>query len=95
VQKEINRDNFLEAVDNYLNLTLATLVEVLRMKYNPLHYEFKMRYIHYELPPEIVRRLEQFHCVRNAKDLQKKYDESTEWLHEIITELDKTYASSS
>jgi hypothetical protein len=95
VQKEINRDNFLEAIDNYHSLTLATLVEVLRMKHNPLHYEFKMRYIHYELPPAIIRRLEHFYRVEDGKDLQKKYDEATEWLHEIITELDKTYASSS
>lgn len=95
VQKEINRGNLLEAMDNYHNLTLATLVEVLRIKYNSLHYEFKMHYVHYELPPEITRRLVRFYFVRDGKDLQAKYDEATEWLHGIMLELDRVYASSS
>ncbi|NWG10585.1 hypothetical protein HXY33_02370 [Candidatus Bathyarchaeota archaeon] len=95
VQKEINRGNLLEAVDNYHNLTLATLVEILRIKHNSIHYEFKMRYIHYELPPEITKRLVRLYFVRDEKDLQMKYDEATEWLHKIMSELDETYASSS
>src|SRR4030042_2233861 len=50
VQKEINRDNSLEAIDLYNNLILGMLVEALRIKHNPVHYDFKMRYVHYELP---------------------------------------------
>lgn len=95
VQKEINRGNVLEAIDNYRIITLATLVEVLRIKYNPLHHEFRMRYIHYELPPNIVSRLGQLCFVVDEKDLQAKYDEATEWLRKIMSELDKVYASSS
>jgi hypothetical protein len=95
VQKEINRGNLLEAVDNYHNLTLGTLVEVLRIKYNPIHCEFRMRYIHYELPPETIKKLEHFYFVRDGKDLQAKYDGATEWLHEMMLELDGVYASSS
>lgn len=95
VQKEINRGNLLEAIDNYHNLTLVTLVEVLRIKYNPLHHEFRMRYVHYELPPEIIKKLEWLYFVRDGKDLQRKYDEATEWLHEIMSELDRVHVSSS
>lgn len=95
VQKEINRANFLEAVDGYHNLTLATLVEVLRIKHNPVHHEFRMRYVHYELPADIVKKLERFCFVRDEKDLQAKYDEATEWLHKMMLELDEVYASSS
>src|SRR5690606_31373958 len=52
VQKEINRGHHLEAIDLYHGLTLATLVEALRIKYNTIHYNFKMEYVHYELPSE-------------------------------------------
>jgi hypothetical protein len=58
VQKEINRGNWLEALDLYYNVTLASLVEALRARYNSFHYDFKMRYVHYELPAEIVVRLQ-------------------------------------
>lgn len=87
VQKEINRGNFLEAIDLYYSLTLASLVEALRIKYNPLHYNFKMRYIHYELPPEIIKKLENLYSINDKKDLQKKYDEATEWYKEAMAEI--------
>jgi predicted nucleotidyltransferase len=58
IQKEIKRGNYIEAVDLYHNLTIQLLVEALRIKHNPVHYEFKMRYVHYELPSETVEKLE-------------------------------------
>jgi hypothetical protein len=88
VQKEINRDNHLEAVDFY-HMLLAWLVQVLRIRYNPLHYDFKMRYIHYELPSEIIRKLERLYFVKDEEDLQKKYDETVEWFPKIISEIDQ------
>lgn len=84
VQKEINRGNYLEAIDLYYGLTLATLVEALRIKHNPLHYDFKMRYVHYELPPEVVEKLDHLYFVNDDKDLQEKYDEATVWFRKAI-----------
>jgi hypothetical protein len=89
VQKEINRGNCLEAIDLYHALTLATLVEVLRIKYNPVHYDFKMRYVHYELPSKITDKLEHLYFVRNGKDLQEKYHEATKWFNNIMLEIDQ------
>jgi hypothetical protein len=89
IQKEINRHNYLEAVEMYYNLTLASLIEALRMKYKPIHYEFKMRYVHYELPPCIINRLQKLYFVRDEKDLQEKYREATDWLHEAIPEISR------
>ena len=88
VQKEINRGNHLEAMD-FHHMLLAWLVEVLRIRYNPLHYDFKMRYIHYELPSEVVKKLERLYFVKDAGDLQKKYDEVVEWFPKIVLEIDK------
>ncbi|UCE43900.1 MAG: hypothetical protein JSV57_06030 [Candidatus Bathyarchaeota archaeon] len=89
VQKEINRGNHLEAIDFYRGLTFASLVEALRIKYNPVHHNFKMHYVQYELPLEVIKRLEQFYFVKDEKDLQKKYPEATEWFHETMSEIDE------
>jgi len=88
VQKEINRGNSLEAIDLYHNLILGILVEALRIKHNPVHYDFKMRYVHYELPPEVVDRLVNLHFVKNMKDLQEKYREAKEWFLKTMSEID-------
>jgi len=89
IQKEINRGNHLEAIDFYRVLTLASLVEALRIRYNPIHYDFKMRYIHYELPSEIMKRLKHLFFIQDEKDLQKKYHEAAKWFDEIMTEIDQ------
>jgi hypothetical protein len=89
VQKEINRGHLLEAIDLYHGLTLATLVEALRIKYNPVHYNFKMEYVHYELPPEAIKKLEKSYFVKDAKDLQEKYSEATAWFRKAIKEIDQ------
>jgi len=87
VQKEINRHNDLEAIDLYHNLTLAMLVEVLRIRHNPLHYDFGMHYVRYELPAEALRRLSHLYFVRDGADLQRKYDEATQWLRAEMSEI--------
>jgi hypothetical protein len=89
VQKEINRGNYLEAIDLYHNLTLAALVEALRIKHNPLHYDFRMRYVHYELPHGIVEKLEDFYSVSDEKDLQKKYLQANKWFHKAMSEINR------
>ncbi|MDH5450995.1 MAG: hypothetical protein OEX77_08885 [Candidatus Bathyarchaeota archaeon] len=88
-QKEINRGNYLEAIDFYRGLTLASLVEALRIKHNPVHHDFRMRYIHYELPSEVIKRLRYLFFVENEKKLQEKYLEATDWFHEILSTVDQ------
>jgi tetratricopeptide (TPR) repeat protein len=89
VQKEINRGHLLEAIDLYHGLTLAALVKALRIKHNPVHYNFKMEYIHYELPSEMIKKLEHLYFVKNARDLQGKYREAIKWFNKTMTEIDQ------
>jgi hypothetical protein len=89
VQKEINRGHFLEAIDLYHGLTLATLVEALRIKHNPVHYNFKMEYVHYELPSETIKKLEHLYFVKDAKDLQEKYYEAIKWFSRTMQGIDQ------
>ena len=86
VQKEIDRENSLEALEYYRTIVIASLVEALRIKYNPAHYDFKMRYIHYELPPRVVRKLENLCFVRGRKELQRKYLEAVQWFNKLARE---------
>jgi hypothetical protein len=89
VQKEINRENYIEAADLYHSFTIAMLTEALRIKHSPIHYDFKTRYIHYELSPEAVKELQNLCFVKNTTDLQKKYDQATKWFRRIMLEIDK------
>ena len=88
VQKEINRGNTLEAIEWYHTFTLTALVEALRIMYNPIHHDFRMRYVHYELPPEAIKKLEDLYFVKNARDLQGKFDKATKWFQETLSKID-------
>lgn len=84
VSKEIARGNWLEVLDLYRTLVLSSLVEALRMRHAPLHYDFRMRYVQRELPSEVVRRLERLAFVRDPDELAAKVDEALAWFHETI-----------
>jgi hypothetical protein len=88
-QKEINRGNFLEAVYSFRVLTFGSLVEALRIKCNPVHFDFEMRYVHHEFPPDVVERLGRLCFVRDVEDLQEKYVEATKWFNELTAEINK------
>jgi len=88
VQKEINRKNHLEALDLYYGITLASLIEALRVKENPFHHNFKTRYIHRELTPQTIERLRHLSFVRNEEDLLDKYKEASKWFQEVLSELE-------
>lgn len=85
VQKEINRGNFLEAIELYHNFTLSTLIEALRMRHAPFHHEFKTRYIHYELPLAVIMKLKMLFFIEDERALQEKYRKASRWILEILS----------
>lgn len=84
ILKELNRGNDIEALTFYHGFTLRPLVEALRIRYTPHHSSFHTRYIHYELPPEIVDRLRTLFFVRDADDLRIRLAEAGSFFREII-----------
>jgi hypothetical protein len=88
--KELNRNNTIEAVAFYYGYTLRPLVELLRIKHAPFHYNFHTRYIHYEFPPDIVSRLEKLFYPANPQDLARKREEVEQWFGEVLAELTST-----
>lgn len=89
VQKEINRGNYLEAIDSYHVITLAGLTEILRIRYHPVHHNFRMRYVHYELPSEVIEKLKPLYFVKDEEDLEEKYRKASEWFQEIMLEVNQ------
>src|SRR5207247_1844575 len=73
VEKELLRGHRLEALEFYRALVVPSLVAALRMRYVPRHYDFRMRYVYRELPPDVVRRLEGLAFVTDPEDLATKY----------------------
>jgi hypothetical protein len=87
--KEINRGNAIEAFAFYQGFTVRPLLEAIRMELTPYHYNFHARYVYYELPPEMVRRLEGLFFVASLDDLAEKRRQAEEWFHEVAGRLDE------
>ena len=87
VQKEISRGNWIEALDLYYGLTLGSLAEILRIRHNPFHYDFKTRYVYHELPREVTAKLENLYFVKDKNDLQEKYAQASEWFRSLVAEI--------
>lgn len=85
--KEINRKNYVEAVEFYNAFMLGSLVTVLRMKYAPFHYDFRAKYIYYDLPKRITKKLEKLYFIKDKNDLTRKYKIIKNWFYSVEKEL--------
>lgn len=85
--KEIHRQNWLEALAFYQGYTLRPLVEALSYLYRPAHHHFHTRYVYYELPPQVIARLESFYFVDKAA-LADRHAEAVAWFNEVFAQLD-------
>ncbi len=86
--KELNRGNDIEAFSYYLAYTYRPLVEALRIKYCPYHYNFHNSYIYYDLPDETVKRLHELNFVANAEELRKRRSQAEVWFWEVVNSID-------
>jgi hypothetical protein len=77
--KEIKRGNGIEALAYYHSFTLRPLIELLRIRYTPAQYNFHTRYVYYDLPAEVVQRLEQLYFVGSLNELEERQAEANQW----------------
>jgi hypothetical protein len=87
-EKEMKRGNTIEAVYHYQRILLDTLIEALRMRYCPAHFDFGFRYVHRELPAPVLRRLERLTFVKDERDLRAKARRGERWLLETMDAID-------
>lgn len=88
VSKELNRKNYIEAYEYYYRSLLDLLVEILRIRYSPYHYNFKATYIAYDLPDDVVGRLKKLYFVKDGEQLEANYNEAFNWLKSELSTLD-------
>ena len=81
--KELGRKNYIEAQYSHF-MILNMLVEALRMKHGPFHYDFRGRYLHYELPPREASKLQALFYVKDPADLRRKDARARRWFQEVI-----------
>lgn len=87
IKKEINRGNALEAAEYFRIHSVAHLLELLRIKYSPTRFDFNTRYAYYDLPHDIVKRLERYYFIKDIEDLRRKHIEVVEWFDELMREV--------
>ncbi|MDD2889969.1 MAG: hypothetical protein PHE49_04930 [bacterium] len=85
--KEINRKNYIEALDFYMNFMISYLVIVLRIKYSPFHYTFRSKYIYYDLPKNISKKLEKLYFIKDVSDLKVKHKIVKKWFYSVLKDL--------
>ncbi len=83
VSKELHRGNALGALEAYQRIVLDSLIQVLRMRYHPAHYSFNVRYLPFELPPDVVERIKELSYVGSMDELPAKSREAMEWFQEV------------
>lgn len=71
-EKEILRGHYIDALAYYFDLTLKPLIRSLRVKYNPVHYNFELRYLYDEFPKNIVKEIELLLSITDIDDLKRK-----------------------
>jgi len=89
VEKEFHRKNSLEAVNGFHSLILPTLNTLFRIKANPFHYDFKARYLHYELDKDTVELFESLHFYSDIDELKSNYDRALDYISKLFNELDE------
>ncbi|WP_346935489.1 hypothetical protein [Clostridium sp.] len=87
IEKELNRHNYIEAISFYQSFSLGLLLEMLRIKYKPYRYNFKTRYVYYDFPEDVVKRLHNFYFIKDGEELRERHQEIIEWFNEVMAYL--------
>ncbi len=87
VEKETWRGNPIDALNFYQGLTLAPLVELLRIRHDPLRHNWGNRYLHRILPPAEAKRLQSLMYVGTPKQIPAKRTAAAAWFEELAAEL--------
>jgi len=88
IPKEVYRGNLVSGVDFYHRFLLVALAQVLRLRHNPARYDFGLKYVRHDLPPDVVKHFEELYMVRDADDLLKKYQDAKKWFDETVRSID-------
>lgn len=92
VDKEINRGKPMDAFAFYWAYSLNPLIEILRIKHSPYHWNFGMRYLQEDLPKDISAKLQPLFFINNLSDLDQKNQLCREWFDSACKEAEESLA---
>ncbi len=87
LEKQIARNNFLEAFPLYISFISRCVVTLLNIKYRPEKSDFGMRYIYRDYPKEMANIIEDSFKVNSVNQLNDKYRELKVIYQDLIEEL--------
>jgi hypothetical protein len=87
IEKYVHRGLFLEAYGYYHRWLLEPLVEILRIRYTPLHPDYYIVHISHHLPPHVLRRLENLFQVNTLAEIEEKSKEALLFFDETLRNL--------
>jgi predicted nucleotidyltransferase len=87
VEKYVARNKFIEAMGYYSKFIIGPLVELLRIKYKPVNYDYHIVCISKHLPKEIIEQLDELYKVNSINDLSVHVEKAYRWFYEILDEV--------
>lgn len=85
--KELARGRAIDAAHWYQSLVLAPLVELLRIKHDPLRHNWGNRYLHETLPSADAARLADLFYVASPDALPARVTAAQTWTHALLADL--------
>ncbi len=92
VTKYVKRGKFLEAMGYYHKYLLEPLIEVLRIRYTPLNFEYGIVHISDHLPRELVLELENLSKITSVEEVAEKALRASEIFGETMQHLEAAYS---
>lgn len=86
-EKYISRNNLIEAIGYYQKFVMAPLIELLRIKYKPINYDYYIVSISKHLPKEMLRKIEELYVVSSLDELNQKIQISYDLFYSILPEV--------
>ncbi len=90
IEKYIKRGDFLEAFGYYHKWLLTPLIEVLRIRYTPLHPDYYIVHISRHLPADVLLGLEDLFKISSLAELEIKSREARSLFEETVAFLQST-----
>jgi predicted nucleotidyltransferase len=87
VRKELLRGNDLDALAFYQSQTLAPLLMLLRMRHCPARFDFGLRYVDRDLPPDVTATVRALWFVSRPGEIEKKQREAEALFERVLGEL--------
>jgi len=87
LERELKRENYLDALKIYHDLILDKLVEALRLLHCPQWPNIGLKHASVDLPGEIVQEIEDLYRTNSIEEIQEKSKKADELLKKTLEEL--------